>query len=97
MSITRCGGSTEVAGDEIVVQDGDTRLASSLIHLSGGDGGVQPSGHASQLDLLDIVGTTGPRILIPVHTKNPGCFLVQLAGRARGLKCRYLSSARRCL
>jgi mRNA degradation ribonuclease J1/J2 len=70
---------------------------SSLVHLSGRDERVHSSGHAIQPDLLGIVGTTGPRILISVHTKDPGYFLAQLAGRARGLKCRYLSAARRCL
>lgn len=72
-------------------------LPSSLACLSYGDEGLHSSGYASGVDLLEIVRTTGPGILISVHTKDPGYFLLQLAGRARGLKCRHLISARRFL
>ncbi len=55
-------------------------LPSSLACLSYGDEGLHSSGHASGADLLEIVRTARPRILIPIHTDGPAYFVSNLAG-----------------
>jgi ribonuclease J len=45
-----------------------------------GNEGLHSSGHASGPDLLEIIRTVSPRILIPVHTEEPEYFLTSLRG-----------------
>ena len=47
----------------------------------GGDEGLHSSGHASGPDLLEIVRTVSPRILITVHTEKPQYFVSALRGK----------------
>ena len=62
------------------------RLRNWLKHLEmefvgdpdGGDEGLHSSGHASGPDLLEIVRTIAPRILITVHTEKPEYFVSSL-------------------
>ncbi len=64
------------------------RLRNWLKHLDmvfvgdpdGGDEGLHSSGHASGPDLLEIVRTVSPRILITVHTEKPEYFVSALRG-----------------
>lgn len=55
-------------------------LPSTLAHLSRGDEGLHSSGHAIGPDVLEIVRTLRPRILIPIHTDGPAYFVSNLAG-----------------
>ncbi|HUW95173.1 MAG TPA: MBL fold metallo-hydrolase RNA specificity domain-containing protein [Anaerolineae bacterium] len=65
------------------------RLRNWLKHLDmvfvgdpdGGDEGLHSSGHASGPDLLEIVRTVSPRILITVHTEKPQYFVSALRGK----------------
>jgi ribonuclease J len=45
-----------------------------------GDDGLHASGHASGPDLLEIIRTIRPRILIPIHTLDAEYFVTNLAG-----------------
>jgi len=42
--------------------------------------GLHASGHASGLELLDMIQQIRPRVFIPIHTENPGFFQDALAG-----------------
>jgi len=46
----------------------------------GGEEGLHASGHASGPDLLRIVRGIRPRVLIPIHTLDPGYFAAHLEG-----------------
>ena len=52
----------------------------------GGDRGFHSSGHASGPDLLEIVRTIGPRILVPIHTEHAQYFVTNL--RSEGIDVR---------
>jgi ribonuclease J len=47
----------------------------------GGEGGLHASGHASGPDLLKVIHRIKPRVLIPIHTLNPGYFVAHLQGQ----------------
>ena len=42
--------------------------------------GYHSSGHACGEDLLDLVRRINPKVLIPVHTEDPGYFVEHLNG-----------------
>jgi ribonuclease J len=44
-----------------------------------GEEGLHASGHASGPDLLEIIRTIRPRILIPIHTVDAEYFVTSLA------------------
>jgi len=46
----------------------------------GGEDGLHASGHASGPDLLRIVRGIKPKVLIPIHTLDPGYFAAHLEG-----------------
>ena len=46
----------------------------------GGEEGLHASGHASGPDLLRIVRGIKPKVLIPIHTLDPGYFAAHLEG-----------------
>ncbi len=78
--------SSEAYGEE---QQLDLRrLRNWLGHLGmrfvgdpeGGDEGFHSSGHASGTDLLEMVRTIAPRVLIPIHTEKPEYFVSNLRG-----------------
>lgn len=46
----------------------------------GGEEGLHASGHASGPDLLKLVRGIRPRVLIPIHTLDPGYFAAHLEG-----------------
>ena len=48
--------------------------------IRGGDEGFHPSGHASGPDLLEIIRTIRPHILIPIHTLGAEYFVANLPG-----------------
>jgi ribonuclease J len=64
------------------------RLRNWLHHLgmgflgdpAGGPGGLHSSGHASALDLLEIIHAIAPRFLIAIHTEQPQYFVESLRG-----------------
>lgn len=70
------------------------RLRNWLKHLDmrfvgdpeGGDQRFHSSGHASGPDLLEIVRTIGPRILVPIHTEDAQYFVTNL--RSEGIDVR---------
>jgi ribonuclease J len=47
------------------------------------ESGFHASGHASGADLIDIIETIQPRIVIPVHTTNPKLFTKLLSDRVK--------------
>jgi ribonuclease J len=47
------------------------------------ESGFHASGHASGADLLHVIETIQPRIVIPVHTTNPELFTKLLSGRVK--------------
>jgi mRNA degradation ribonuclease J1/J2 len=65
------------------------RLRKWLKHLDtvfvgapvGGDEGLHSSGHASGPDLLEIVRTVSPPILITVYTEKAQYFVLALSGK----------------
>ena len=64
------------------------RLRNWLTHLDmcfvgdpeAGDEGLHASGHASGPDLLEIIRSIRPRVLIPIHTLDSNYFVTNLAG-----------------
>jgi ribonuclease J len=70
------------------------RLRNWLAHLEmrfvgdpdGDDEGLHSSGHASGPDLLEIVRTVNPRVLITVHTERPDYFVEGLRGEAMDVR-----------
>ncbi len=42
------------------------------------EGGLHASGHVRPADLLEFIRAVRPRVVVPVHTENPGWFLEHL-------------------
>ncbi len=58
-----------------------------------GERGLHASGHASSLDLLNLIRNIAPKTLIPIHTENPDYFVRNLEGT--GIEVRLLGYGER--
>ena len=51
--------------------------------LAEGEQGFHSSGHASGSELLDIIETISPSVVIPIHTENPQLFSAKVGAQRR--------------